>query len=230
MKIDIIAEIGVNHFGKPNLLNEYIKNFKNKGIDGISLQILNKKKVDKKLQKFCLKKKEIRKFFRDAKKQFKIVGVGIHSWDDFIFLKSLKLDFIKILGSSMGNEEYFDKVSKVGAKKIFLSTGGRSLKEIGIFLRKVSKQKLSLIFTFWKTKNFLNEIKKIKLLKNKFNLNVAYGNHFKKINLIPKVCSYKPSEIFFYIKLNKKRKYPDNIHAVPLKKLSNLIEEIKKLN
>ena len=28
MKIDIIAEIGVNHFGKPNLLNEYIKNFK----------------------------------------------------------------------------------------------------------------------------------------------------------------------------------------------------------
>ena len=72
MKIDIIAEIGVNHFGKPNLLNEYIKNFKNKGIDGISLQILNKKKVDKKLQKFCLKKKKLENFLEMLKNNLKL--------------------------------------------------------------------------------------------------------------------------------------------------------------
>ncbi len=85
-----------------------------------------------------------------------------------------------------------------------------------------------MLFTFFKTKNFLKEIKKIQVLKKKFKLNVAFGNHYNNVNYIPKVCFYKPSEIFFYIKMNKKRNYPDDKHAVSIKNLSQLIKKIKK--
>ena len=84
--MNIIAEIGVNHLGKSDLLYRYIKYLKDIGVDGVSIQILDKKKVNHELKKFCLKKNDIKKFFIEAKKHFKYVGVAIHTWDDFIFL------------------------------------------------------------------------------------------------------------------------------------------------
>ena len=226
--MNIIAEIGVNHLGKSDLLYRYIKYLKDIGVDGVSIQILDKKKVNHELKKFCLKKNDIKKFFIEAKKHFKYVGVAIHTWDDFIFLKKLKLDFIKILGSSLGNLRYYKKIEKINIGKIFLSTLGKSIKEIENFLIKINKKNVSLIFTFLKTNNYTNEIKKIDIFKKKFKLNVAYGNHYKKIAQIPNVAKYNPSEIFFYVKMNKKIIYPDNNHAVPLNRVKDLIKKINK--
>ena len=115
-----------------------------------------------------------------------------------------KLDFIKILGSSLGNLRYYKKIEKINIEKIFLSTLGKSIKEIENFLIKVNKKNVSLIFTFLKTNNYTNEIKKIDIFKKKFKLNVAYGNHYEKIAQIPNVAKYNQSEIFFYVKMNKK--------------------------
>ena len=226
----LIAEIGINHFGKLSYLKQYLKTLKEKKIDGVSIQILNKKKVKKNLKKFCLKKKEIRKFFYLAKKYFKTTGVAIHSWNDFIFLKSLKLDFIKILGSSYGDINYFINVKKTKVKKIFLSTLNKTELEVKNFLKKIDKNKITLIYTFINSSDYNKEIKKINSYKRKFKLNVAYGNHYKNINLIDRVCKYNPSEIFFYVKFDKKKEYPDNQHAIPLKKLNNLIRKIKNKN
>ena len=226
--MEIIAEIGVNHLGKPELLDGYIKNLKNIGVDGVSIQLLDKKKVSTKLKKFCLKKIDIKKFCLKAKKEFKYVGVGIHTWDNYLFLKKLKLDFIKILGSSLGNLKYYQKIKKTNVEKIFLSTLGKSTKEILSFLEKIDKKRVSLIFTFLETNNYINEIKKIDIYKKKFNLNIAYGNHYNKIYQIPKVAKHNPSEIFFYVKMNKNINYPDNNHAVPLNQVKDLIKKIKK--
>ena len=105
-----------------------------------------------------------------AKKNFKIVGVAIHSWNDFKFLKSLKLDFIKILGSSFGDYEYFDKVKSLNTKRIILSTGGRSLKQISDFVKKIKKRKITLLYTFFTTKNFEKDIKLISYMKKNSKL------------------------------------------------------------
>ncbi len=45
MKIKIIAEIGLNHFGKIKIIKDYLARVRNKDIDGVSIQILNKKKL-----------------------------------------------------------------------------------------------------------------------------------------------------------------------------------------
>ena len=152
----IIAEIGVNHLGKPELLDGYIKNLKNIGVDGVSIQLLDKKKVNTKLKKFCLKKIDIKKFCLKAKKEFKYVGVGIHTWDNYLFLKKLKLDFIKILGSSLGNLKYYQKIKKTNVEKIFLSTLGKSTKEILSFLEKIDKNFALVIFPKFGNKAYLN--------------------------------------------------------------------------
>ena len=223
---NLIAEIGINHFGKFSFLKSYIKKVKNKNIYGISIQILNKKKVKPELKNYCLKKKDIRYFVSLAKKNFKNVGIAIHSWDDFKFIKELKLDFIKILGSSLGDKNYFENINKINVKKIFLSTLNKSEVEIMKFLKRIDKSKITLIYTFSDAKGFEHKIKKIKIYKKKFKLKVAYGNHHKNISLIEKVCKYHPSEIFFYVKFNSKKKYPDNKHAIPISKLKNFIKKI----
>ena len=64
-------------------------------------------------------------------------------------------------------------------------------------------------------------------MKKKFKVPIAYGNHFDKIDQIYKVCDYQPSDIFFYIKMNKKLNYPDNKHAIPLKKISLILKKIR---
>ena len=226
MKIKIVAEIGINHFGRVKILNEYLKKLDNKKIDALSIQILNKNKTKKEFKKYCLSKTEIQNFFKKAKKKFKMVGVAIHSWDDFKFLKKIKLDFIKILGSSFGDYNYLKKVKSLKTSKIFLSTGGKSITQVTNFLKIVKDNKITILFTFFNTKNFTNEIKTIEIMKKKFKNEVAYGNHYKNIFEVPKVCKYKPSEIFLYIKMNSRGKFPDNEHAVPLSKLNFLVKKI----
>lgn len=226
MKINIIAEIGINHFGQFKYLEKYVKRLRGKRIDGLSIQIINKKKTLKKFKRYSLKKNDIKKFVKFAKKHFKFVGVAIHSWNDFEFLSKLKIDFIKILSSSFGDVEYFNNVKSANNRKIYLATGGKSNKEISNFLNKISCKNVTLIHTFFKTNNFTNSLKKIKIMKKNFKIPVAYGNHFEKIEQIHKVRKYKPSDIFFYIKMNKKLKYPDDKHAVPLKKIDIILDRI----
>jgi sialic acid synthase SpsE len=226
MKVNIIAEIGINHFGQTKYLEKYIKSLRGKKIDGLSIQILNKRKTLKKFKKYSLKKNEIKKFVKLAKKNFKLVGVAIHSWNDFEFLSKIKIDFIKILSRSFGNVEYFNNIKLVNNRKIYLATGGKSNKEISSFLNKISCKNLTLIHTFFKTSNFTNSLKKIKIMKKNFGIPVAYGNHFEKIEQIYKVRKYKPSDIFFYVKMNKKLKYPDDKHAIPLKKIDIILDRI----
>ena len=227
MKSNIIAEVGINHFGKVRILNEYINKFSNKGVDGISIQILNKNKTADKFKNYTLKKIEIKNFILKAKKNFKLVGVAIHSWDDFKFLSNLNINFIKILSSSFGDYKYYENVKSTGIKKIYLATGNKTIKDISLFLKKINVKKLTLIHTFFKTKNFDKSIKKILVMKKKFKKPIAYGNHFNKVEQIYKVCKYKPSDIFFYIKMNNKHKYPDDTHAVSLRKISSIMKKIR---
>ena len=61
------------------------------------------------------------------------------------------------------------------------------------------------------------------ILKRKFKLPISYGNHSKFLGSIKEAKKYKPKAIFFYVKIKKKGKFPDNIHAIELNKIQNYI-------
>ena len=67
-----------------------------------------------------------------------MVGVAIHSWDDFKFLKKIKLDFIKILGSSFGDYNYLKKVKSLKLVR-FLSTYGKSITQVMLLKEQIIK-------------------------------------------------------------------------------------------
>ncbi len=71
-------------------------------------------------------------------------------------------------------------------------------------------------------------MKRINILKNKFNLPVSYGNHSSLIDTLTNSIFYEPESIFFYVKLNKKLNFPDNKHSINLNKIDNILEVIQK--
>ena len=113
-------------------------------------------------------------------------------------------------------------------KQIYLSTGFSSYTDIKNILKKINKKKINLIHTSFK-KNFKDiNLSRIHLLKKKFGLPVAYGNHSKFLKSIPNSVFFKPSSIFFYVKLNKNLSYPDNLHAIKINSVSSILKNVKE--
>ena len=72
-------------------------------------------------------------------------------------------------------------------------------------------------------------LKAIQLLKEKFKMNIGYGNHAKNIFSVFVSIAYQPSDYLFYVKGNKIKKHPDEPHAIALKDLKDFIKNIKDL-
>ena len=92
---------------------------------------------------------------------------------------------------------------KLKAKFIYLSTGLSSYKEIAKILNRINLKKIILIHTSFDEKLKNINFNRIKELRARFNVPVAYGNHSKFLSSIYKSISFKPHAIFFYVKLNR---------------------------
>ena len=69
----------------------------------------------------------------------------------------------------------------------------------------------------------------IEKLRNKLKQNISFGLHCETDMIIPSAIALRPDKIFFYIKDNKIRNYPDNSHALELHLLENKIKVWKKI-
>jgi N,N'-diacetyllegionaminate synthase len=227
MKINLIGEIGLNHLGNKKYLEEYQNILSKNKIDGISIQIPQKSLMDNSQKKFLLTDSKITEFVISAKKKFKLVGITTSDKTKINFFNKLNIDFFKVTSGMISNINLIKKMQKSKIKKIYLSTGFSNYVEIDKILKKVTKKKISLIHTSFKNKNNEINLRRILILKEKFNLPVAYGNHSIILETLSNAVFYEPEALFFYIKLNKKIKYPDHNHAIKLSELKNIIKKIK---
>ena len=223
MKILKFAEIGLNHMGKTNLLNIYLKKLLALDIDGITIQVLKDEFYENKYKKFKLSEKTLINFVKKKKKKKKLVGIVTNDKKKKNFFNKLKVDFYKVLSTSIHDIELIKELNKTIASKIYLSTGLVNNKEIKFILKKINKKKISLIHTsFSKKKKDIN-LNRITKLKKIFKLPICYGNHSKNLDSLNYAKKYNPYAIFFYVKLEKKLKFPDNIHALKLGDISSFI-------
>ena len=148
--------------------------------------------------------------------------------ETFNEIKSLKFDFYKLLSIAINNYDLIDELKKTN-KTIYISTGfNSSLKKIKKCINYFKNyKKIVLLHTPMVDEYNKLNFKKIFLLKSKFNLSVGYSNHFHDLNSINMLSYYNPKVIMLYIKSSKSKeiKYPDNKHAVYIKKL----EKLKKI-
>ena len=228
MKTNIIAEIGLNHLGNENYLYKYLKALNKKKIDGISIQIPKKTKMIEKQKKFLFDDIVLKKFIKEARKKFKIVGITTSDESKVKFFAEQKINFFKVTSGMISNINLIKKMNITKIKKIYLSTGFSSYHEIKKILKNFNTKKIILIHTSFTNKIEEINMRRINVLKKKFKLPVSYGNHSTKIDTLTNSIFYEPESIFFYVKLNKNLNFPDKKHSVNLNKIDNILRIVKK--
>ena len=226
----IIAELGLNHLGNPDLAESYISVLSTCNVDGISFQVREKEYYEKDDKKHLnLSNKNYIDFSKSIKESNKKFGVAIADIEKIDFFESINTDFYKIIRNDLTNTTLVKKILSTG-KKVIVSTGLSSEKDIDLFL-----------FQFGEFKNFvLNHtqlsyeekdcnLKAISSLREKYNVPISFGSHCSNINVLYMSLCFDPSDILFYVKLDNKIKYPDDKHAVILDDCLSFTNNIKKL-
>ena len=253
-KVKIIAEIGINHNGSlkiaKKLIDEakkcnadYVKfqNFKAENIVTKKLSILNYQKNKKhKKQLSLLKSLEIseKNFFilknyaNKKKIEFMCTAFDI---DSAIFLRKLGLKTFKIPSGEINNYPLLELLSKI-SKKIILSTGMSTLKEIKYAISILTKNKLKKkdITVLHCTTQYPASLKNVNLyamqtIKNKFNISVGYSDH-TETDLTSILAVGLGAEIIEkHITLSKKMPGPDHKASMEIKDFKKFVHRIRMI-
>lgn len=229
----IILEVGLNHLGKTLSAEKYLNFFLNSNYDKITFQINTSKFYKKYPYELPLS------FYRNALKKVKLkkkkIGLAVCDLETLARLKELNFDFYKLLAIGINNKELINFLKKK-RKEVYISLGVATNAQIKKCIRLFeNKLKLKLIYTNLSYDPRDLNMKSINQLKEKYNLQVGYGHHYK--NELPifisKILNY--NFIFLYIKsksISRSGKLPDDLHAIDIKDLEQInlkLDEIDKM-
>ena len=215
--------------GNIKYANEYMDKIIKSKADGILFHIREKSFYDTN-PKLLLPDKFYVEAIKKVKKHNIKFGVTLADPNKIEFCEKLGVDFYKIFSRDILDYEILTKI-KSTKKRTFVSTGMSDVNEIKKFVN-IIKNKIKY-FTLIHTQLDNNiekvNLKAILLLKEKFKMNVGYGNHASNIFTIYVSIAYEPSDILFYVKGSKHKKHIDEPHAIELENLKKVIENIKDL-
>ncbi len=254
-KTIIIAEAGVNHNGNINMAKklidvaskagaDYVK-FQTFDVDHLILQntktaIYQKRNLKSNISQYLMLKKyqlpensykEIIKYSSKKKIKFLSTAFDLKSLN---FLNKFKLDFIKIPSGEITNYPLLKKISKL-KKKILLSTGMATIKEIKQALKVLGKRKNDIIILHCTSDYpaYLNDLNLnfIKTLK-KLGYQVGYSDHSSSIITPSIAVSLGCRVIEKHFTLSKRLKGPDHkasLEPLELSKMVNFVRDTEKM-
>jgi len=227
----IICEVGLNHMGSVQYANEYIDKIIKSRADGVLFHIREdvfyKNKKNSKLLLPEIFYYDICKKLHKHKIKF---GITLANPEKIDFCEKVGVDFYKIFSRDINDVDIFNAINKT-KKKTFISTGLSDISEINKIYSKIKNQKkrFTLIHTQLNNDIKLVNLKTIPIIKKKFQMNVAYGNHSKNIMAIYLALAFEPSDLIFYVKGKKRIKHIDENHAVQLEKLPSMLSDFREL-
>ena len=227
--VQLVAEIGLNHMGNQKVCNKMLQSAIDSKVNGVSIQIqypeyYNLNKNYKKILSFDFYKK-ISAELKKKKIEFGVAVVDINTVKNFS--KNLKyISFWKILATEFFNNNLIETCLKTG-KEVFVSSAFASENEVKKLLKKFNRVKI--IHTSLSNKIEDSNILAIEKLKKKLKKKISFGLHCETDIIIPTVIAHSPEKIFFYIKDDIARNYPDNSHALQISSLKNKIKTWKKI-
>jgi sialic acid synthase SpsE len=211
----VVAEIGLNHLGDKNILDKYLKLACD--VDAITIQILSDSffQNDEYLS-FKLSDEILIDFIDKAHSNGYKVGLVIDDYKKVGIFDSSKISFYKILSKDIGNNELLKSIFKTSAKDIYISTG---MSDYGVLDRVIPSlvrldDRVKLIHTQLSNEVEDVNLKAIEVMRKKYRVPVAYGHHCMKKNVVYTSLGFFPESIFFYIKGDDNKKYPDDLHAI----------------
>ena len=225
----IICEIGLNHMGDENYVKEYLKTIIHAKADGVLFHIREKSFYDQHPELELTDKiyQEISKILKKNKIKF---GITLADPEKTEFCKKLNVDFYKIFSKDILYKELITNIIS-SKKRILVSTGMSDINEIKKFVNLIKNNKKQITLIHTQLDNSIEKVnlKAILLLKEKFKMNVGYGNHASNTYTIYASIAYEPSDILFYVKGEKVRRHIDDPHAVQLTDLKKFIKNINEI-
>lgn len=215
--------------GDEKYVMDYVKKIIDAKADGILFHI-REKSFYKKNPKLLLTDKVYLKVIKKLKKYNIKFGVTLADVEKIEYCEKIGVDFYKIFSRDILEKELIVKIIST-KKKVFVSTGISNINEIKKFVKIIENKKktITLVHTFLDKDISKVNLNAIPELKEKFKMNVAYGNHAENPSVTYLSLAFEPSDILFYVKGSKYRQHIDDIHAVKLDELQNFINNLKIL-
>lgn len=253
-KTIIIAEAGVNHNGSIDNAKKLIKvaskakadyvKFQHYKTDNLVVEHAEMANYQKKnmgknisqfkiLKKYELKYNDLKKLKKFAKKnKIKFIS-SVFDSDSLKELFKLKIYDIKIPSGEINNIPLLEKISK-NAKKIFISSGMASLKEISEAIKILKKNRKieKNLFLMHCHSDYPTNLRDVNLLamqalKNFFKVKIGYSDHTAGSKVGIAAVSLGAQVIEKHFTLSKKLQGPDHKASLEPDELKKFIEDIR---
>ena len=233
----IFCEIGLNHLGNENFSRYYFDYLSKSNCDAISYQIREPQAYkESRYSGYELSLEHYAELRQISTKKF---GFALADHNILDEIEEINPDFYKVLSWDLQNHIFIDHLLNKTDKNIYVSTGTSSMKDLNdFFLRYGNNEKINFIHTQLTEHPSDANLKAIKTLSEKFVYGIGYGNHCNNLNLILTSIAFEPSDIWFYVKEDKKdhdyflpgrKYYPDDSWAVGLSDVNSMIENINTI-
>ncbi len=253
-KVNIIAEVGLNHNGSVAKAKKIIKKLSKLDINFIKFQLSNpdllysddsfkadyQKKNDKEKsvksmsKKFQLKPKDHIKLAKYCKKVGKRYACTAFDTESLKFLlKNIDLPFIKIPSGEITSIDLIKLISKQN-KPIILSTGMATIKEIRDCINLISNKNKKKITIMHCVSSYPAEIRHlninvIKKLKKAFNYPIGYSDH----SIVDEAClaavSLGACTVEKHVTIDKSLSGPDHKMSYTIKQFEKLVKKIRDI-
>ena len=253
MKVIIIAEAGVNHNGNLKIAKKLVNVAKLAGADYVKFQSFSHDKQvtktapkanyqkfnlnNKETQRSMLKKLELSvsnhlkiiKYCKNKKIKFLSTAFDI---DNLKFLLKNKIDFIKIPSGEITNLPLLTYI-KNKKKKILLSTGASTFKEVDKALKVLCKNKKDITILQCNSAyptpiNDLN-LNILNTYKKHFNCSVGLSDHSLSIITPSAAVAMGATIIEKHFTLSRKMIGPDHKSSLEPKELAQMIKNIREI-
>ncbi len=220
----IVAEIGLNHLGRIQILDEYLNIPSN--VDAVTIQVISDNFFDNPNYKSLkISDKNLIEFIDKMLNLGIKVGLAIDDYKKINKFLPSKISFYKILSKDIENKKLIDAVKKTNAESIYISTGTSDYNLLDNVIPALVKsdKRIKLIHTQLSNNIADVNMKAIQVMRDRYQTPVAYGHHCDVANVIYASLGFRPESIFFYIKGSEDLEYPDNAHAINLLNVEELV-------
>ena len=245
-KVFVIAEVGGNHGGDPDLAKKYIREAAKTGVDAVKFQMIKSEKLvveDAPVVPPVTKYKTQREWFRSlefspdewtelatiARKNGVLFLASVFDTESADLLDKLSPAF-KIASGDLTNLPLIRHVAKKD-KPIILSTGGATPQEIARAIKEVPKNILVLmhcISTYPCNEEDTNLLR-IPFLKKKFNVTVGYSDHTMGI-LAPQIAVALGARVIEkHFVLDRSQPIGDSVLSAEPDEMKEMVKNIRRV-
>ena len=252
MKVLIIAEAGVNHNGSLRLAKKLVNAAKKAKANYIKFQSFNHKKLTtknapkadyqknsynkKQTQAVMLKNLELSKSKQIElikyckKKKIKFLCTAFDE-ENLQFLINKGIDYIKIPSGEITNLPFLEFIKKK-QKKILLSTGASSVKDISNALKILdNKKKITILHcnSAYPTPYQDINLNSLKFIRQKFKCNIGFSDHSLSLIAPSGAVAIGATIIEKHFTLSRKLKGPDHKSSLEPSELSIMVDNIREM-